>query len=118
MLKEPIAHVTADGRTHSLKEHLFHTAERAGEFAAAFGFRSWGWLGGLWHDLGKYSQAFQKKLEAVAGDEAHLEAKARVDHSTAGALHAVDHFGVAGRLLAYLVAGHHALNERCLSYGS
>ncbi len=108
MLKEPIAHITEDGRPHSLKEHLLKTAERAGEFAAVFGFRHWGSLAGLWHDLGKYSKAFQKKLEAVAGDEAHLEAKVRLDHSTAAGLHAVERFGVAGRLLAYLAAGHHA----------
>lgn len=108
MFMEPIAHISADGRVHSLREHLFQTAERAAEFAAVFESQGWGRLGGLWHDLGKYSRAFQKKLEAAAGDEAHLEAKARVDHSTAGALHAVERFGLAGRLLAYLAAGHHA----------
>ncbi len=108
MFNEPLAHITADGRTHALGEHLFKTAERAAVFAAAFGFREWGWLGGLWHDLGKYSQAFQNKLRAVAGDEAHLEAKARVDHSTAGGLYAVERFAKAGRLLAYIATGHHA----------
>ncbi len=108
MFNEPVAHVTVGGRVHALREHLLKTAERSAAFAAAFGFRQWGWLGGLWHDLGKYSLAFQKKLEAAAGDEAHLEARARVDHSTAGALHAVEEFGIAGRLIAYIAAGHHA----------
>jgi CRISPR-associated endonuclease/helicase Cas3 len=108
MFDEPLAHITNDGRTHALRKHLFETAERAADFASAFGFRQWGWLGGLWHDLGKYSQAFQNKLRAAAGDEAHLEAKARVNHSTAGGLYAVQRFGIAGRLLAYIAAGHHA----------
>ena len=108
MFNEPVAHVTAEGRVHTLREHLFNSAERAAAFAAAFGFPQWGRLGGLWHDLGKYSQAFQKKLEAAAGDEAHLEAKARVDHSSAGGLYAVRRFDKAGRLLAYIAAGHHA----------
>ncbi|MFZ2445178.1 MAG: CRISPR-associated helicase Cas3' [Syntrophobacteraceae bacterium] len=108
MVNEPIAHITKDGRVHTLGEHLFKTAERAADFASVFGFRQWGWLGGLWHDLGKYAQAFQKKLRAAAGDEAHLEAKARVDHSTAGGLYAVERFAKAGRLLAYIAAGHHA----------
>lgn len=108
MLNEPIAHITEAGRTHTLREHLFKTAQRAADFAAVFGFRQWGWLGGLWHDLGKYAPAFQSKLRAAAGDEAHLEAKARVDHSTAGGLYAVDQFGQKGRLLAYIAAGHHA----------
>jgi len=108
MSKEPIAHTAEDGRTQTLREHLFRTAERAADFAAVFGFRQWGWLAGLWHDLGKYAQAFQNKLRAAAGDEAHLKAKVRVNHSTAGALYAVEQFGKAGRLLAYIAAGHHA----------
>jgi CRISPR-associated endonuclease/helicase Cas3 len=105
----PIAHVAEDGgRVHGLEEHLRETARRAGEFAGVFGCGEWGWLAGLWHDLGKYSSAFQKKIGAALDPEAHLEAKARVDHSTAGALHAVDRFKLAGRILAYLAAGHHA----------
>jgi CRISPR-associated endonuclease/helicase Cas3 len=105
---EPLAHITEDGRIHPLREHLFKTAERAADFASVFGFREWGWLGGLWHDLGKYAPAFQDKIRAATGEEAHLEAKVRVDHSTAGGLHSVERFGMAGRLLAYIAAGHHA----------
>lgn len=104
----PLAHVTENGQEHRLYEHLTGTAEKAGEFAAAFGFRQWGYLAGLWHDLGKYSPAFQSKIRAAMDPEAHLEAKARVDHSSAGALHAVNRFKIAGRILAYLAAGHHA----------
>ena len=108
MNEEPIAHITEDGRIHTLRDHLYGTAERAAVFAAVFDFRQWGWLAGLWHDLGKYAQAFQIKLKAAAGDESHLAAKARVDHSTAGGIHAVDRFGIGGRLFAYIAAGHHA----------
>jgi CRISPR-associated endonuclease/helicase Cas3 len=108
MIDGPIAHITAEGRRHSLRDHLFGSARRAADFAAVFGFFHWGWLGGLWHDLGKYAPAFQNKLRAAAGDEAHLEAKARVDHSTAGGLCAVERFSKKGRLLAYIAAGHHA----------
>jgi CRISPR-associated endonuclease/helicase Cas3 len=32
----------------------------------------------------------------------------RVDHSTAGALHAIEQLNMAGRILAYQIAGHHA----------
>ena len=105
---QPLAHVADDGRVHPLAEHLYGTAERAEQFAAEFGCAGWGYLAGLWHDMGKYSPDFQRKIHAAAGQDAHLEAKARVDHSTAGALHAVDHFGPIGRILAYLAAGHHA----------
>jgi CRISPR-associated endonuclease/helicase Cas3 len=105
---EPVAHVTEKGSTHSLREHLFGTAERAAVFAGGFGFYQWGRLTGLWHDLGKYSPAFQKKIHAAMDPEAHLEAKARVDHSTAGGLKAIQKFGLAGRILAYIAAGHHS----------
>lgn len=105
---QPLAHIAEDGRVHSLTEHLGGTAQRAARFAAEFGCAGWGYLAGLWHDLGKYSPDFQRKIHAAAGQDAHLEAKARVDHSTAGALHAVDRFGPIGRILAYLAAGHHA----------
>jgi len=102
------AHVAEDGRVHLLDEHLRGTAERAAGFAAEFGSGGWGYLAGLWHDLGKYSPAFQRKIRAAAGQDAHLEARARVDHSTAGALHAMERFGLLGRILAYVAAGHHA----------
>lgn len=104
----PVAHVTENGRRHLLHDHLLDTAEKAGKFAEVFGFRQWGYLAGLWHDMGKFSQAFQNKLKAAAGSEVHIEAKARVDHSTAGGIFAVERFDKAGRLLAYLIAGHHA----------
>lgn len=103
-----LAHVAEDGRVHPLDEHLEGTAQRASQFAAEFGCAGWGYVAGLWHDLGKYSPDFQRKIRAAAGQDAHLEAKARVDHSTAGALHAVDRLGPLGRILAYVAAGHHA----------
>ncbi|TAN41724.1 MAG: CRISPR-associated helicase Cas3' [Nitrospirae bacterium] len=109
-MSEPIAHITEDGREHGLYEHLTGTAKIASEFAAGFGCGEWGYLAGLWHDLGKFSPAFQKKIRAAAGSgiEAHIEAKARVDHSTAGAIYSVEKCNGIGRILAYLSAGHHA----------
>jgi len=92
-----------------LDEHLRLVRSLARDFAAAFGSGAWGELAGLWHDLGKYSQAFQGYLHASAGgDDLHRsEVSGRVDHSTAGAQHAA-RSGVPGRLLAYCIAGHHA----------
>jgi len=68
-------------------------------------------MAGLWHDLDKYSTEFQQYIKTVSGydAEAHIEGKAgRVDHSTAGAIHAIRQFEKHGRILAYLIAGHHA----------
>lgn len=106
--EEPLAHVSEDGRIHLLKDHLTGTAERAAQFAAAFGCAEWGYLAGLWHDLGKFSTEFQQYIRAAGGIDAHLEGRpGRVDHSTAGGLQAVHTFDDSGRLFAYLIAGHH-----------
>ena len=96
---------------HHLEDHLRAVADLAGGFASAFGHAEWGHLAGLWHDLGKYSPAFQNYIARASGfdPEAHIEgSKGRVNHSSAGALHAVEKLGGRGRLLAYLIAGHHA----------
>lgn len=110
-----IAHVRQgeDGAftIHELEEHLREVGNLAGEFASTFGAADWGRLAGLWHDLGKYSAAFQCYIARGNGfdPEAHIEGgKGRVNHSSAGALHAVRQLGGKGRILAYLIAGHHA----------
>ena len=51
---------TADLEFHPLEEHLRNTAERAGAFAKAFDSEPWGYLAGLWHDLGKYQEECRK----------------------------------------------------------
>ncbi len=45
---------------HLLEEHLKGTAELAALFAAEFGCGEWGYLAGVWHDIGKYSKDFQE----------------------------------------------------------
>lgn len=104
------AHTSKDRDWEPLSEHLGETAERAEEFASAFDSGPLARRAGLWHDLGKYSEAFQAylKLSASLGDEVHQsDLKGTVDHSTAGAQLAAKH-GAVGRLLAYCIAGHHA----------
>jgi CRISPR-associated endonuclease/helicase Cas3 len=111
-----IAHVeqNADGSwrdPHDLVEHLLGVAERAQGFAECFGAAEWAQLAGLWHDLGKFRPRFQRYIRLASGFEAdaHIKGEAgKAPHSTAGALLACDRFGAAGRVLAYLIAGHHA----------
>ncbi|MBI5665800.1 MAG: hypothetical protein HZC49_12060 [Nitrospirae bacterium] len=38
---------------HLLEEHLKGTAKLAKSFADEFGSGEWGYLAGVWHDLGK-----------------------------------------------------------------
>lgn len=78
-----------------LKQHLCNVAKLAAEFSDAFGAQD-GRLCGLYHDIGKYSEAFQRRL---AGSTE------RVDHSTAGALLLLEHRNVPA---AMCIAGHHA----------
>jgi HD superfamily phosphohydrolase YqeK len=65
-VKRYLAHVrqNKDGSfvIHNLEEHLRAVADLAGEFASIFGHSDWGQLAGLWHDLGKYSSAFQNYI--------------------------------------------------------
>jgi len=89
----------------TLRAHLEGVARLAKEFAAQFGAGEWGRLLGLLHDAGKYSEAFQRRLEG------HPQS---VDHSTAGAQYISelwkrgDKRSPISNLLAYAVAGHHA----------
>lgn len=39
----------------TIKEHLFHTAELAGQFAGRFGNADWGYCAGMLHDIGKFN---------------------------------------------------------------
>jgi CRISPR-associated endonuclease/helicase Cas3 len=113
---QPIAHavMNADGtwRLHPLDEHLRAVSALAGCHAEPFGGTCWAALAGLWHDIGKYRPPFQRYIRTATGlnaQDAHCEGKpSRVPHSTAGAMLAQQRLGLAGRVLAYLIAGHHA----------
>ena len=89
-----LAHISQDGRRQTVLEHLDGTAELCAGFAAAFRAEDQGRLTGLAHDLGKYSAAFQRRLNGGA----------KVDHATAGAAEC----GKLNQLsAAFAVAGHH-----------
>lgn len=114
--KEYLAHVKFDEswHLHILEDHLRDVSQLCGNFANGFNEKSidWAKLAGIWHDLGKYSADFQKMICTRSGynPEAHLEGQAgKVNHSSAGALHARIKLGdTAGKILGYLIAGHHA----------
>jgi CRISPR-associated endonuclease/helicase Cas3 len=97
------------GSTHLLEDHLRQVEKRAALAAGWPGGGAWAGLAGLWHDLGKYAVEFQTMLRNADGGEAHVEsAPGRVNHSSAGALWAIERFRAAGRPIAYIIAGHHA----------
>ena len=83
-----------------LSVHLEGTAERAATFLETVGLAEWGRAAGLLHDVGKYTDQFQARLEG---------SQRRFDHAAPGARLAVDRYGDRlGKMLAFCVAGHHA----------
>ena len=91
-----------------LDEHLRNVAEMARSFASVFGAGDWGYLTGLWHDLGKCSREFQQMLLSSGGPKSpDVPRPRRVDHSTAGGRHAASLWPDVGKLIAYPIVGHH-----------
>jgi CRISPR-associated endonuclease/helicase Cas3 len=68
------AHIREDGVVQTIQSHLMGTAKLASDFASVFGCKDLGYLCGLVHDIGKYSQEFQKRIRGHS---------IYVDHSTA-----------------------------------
>lgn len=103
---------SGDDDGHLLADHLREVARLSADRAAPFNAHGWGWLAGLWHDLGKYRDGFQHYIRQSRDPDAHIEGRvvsADKTHSTAGALHAMQRLGPnIGRVLAFLIAGHHA----------
>ncbi len=93
-----IAHINENGEEQTIKAHLEGTGKLAAEFAEAFDCGEWGYACGKLHDIGKYSDGFQKRIQADGQ---------KVDHATAGAQLCWD-MGGFYKFLAYCIAGHHA----------
>ena len=83
----------------TLQSHSVNVGEMAAEFARVFGAQEISCQTGQLHDLGKYSEPFDRRLHGGPS----------VDHATAGAKIAVERWGnVIGKLMAFCIAGHHA----------
>jgi len=97
------AHSTPSQDRHDwepLKLHLEAVASGAAQRAAKFAAAPLGRIAGLLHDLGKYTEEFQRRLGGSTE---------RVDHAAPGAWIARDRYGLhIGKLLAFGIAGHHA----------
>lgn len=87
-----------------LIDHLTRTGDLAFELGRDAGVSELAQVAGRLHDIGKYSQAFQRRLEG---------AKRPVDHATAGAREIARLFQTEpqkpfAELLSYCIAGHHS----------
>ena len=109
-MQEYIAHV-ADGKLiQSIDEHHLGVAEMAQRFADSFGAGAWGYLCGIWHDVGKYSYDFQRHIRSASGYDPTEKDPGKVDHASAGAIHARKALAEGGRYLpvSYCICGHHS----------
>ena len=99
-----------------LEAHLRDVARAASEFAQPFAGQAWAQTAGLWHDLGKYQRRWQVYLREShrqrSEDPHQVELRQprpdRPNHALAGAQYAEEKLPQGGRLLAYVIAGHHA----------
>ena len=98
--KRMIAHINASGKIQTVKSHSEGTACLTQQFAEEFGCGKQGYFCGLLHDIGKYSEAFQRRI-------ADPEHTAKVDHSTAGAVEAMK-MAKENIPFAMAIAGHHS----------
>lgn len=86
------------GAPELLREHLANVASRAASHAEAFGAEDEGRLAGLLHDLGKYGDLFQRRLEGK---------EKGIDHWSAGAWAALTRYRNQGIAAALSIQGHH-----------
>ena len=100
MWDKKIAHINMQ-RKQTIKEHLENVAEMAADFCSDYKIenldvQNYAYQTGLAHDIGKYSNVFQKKIRG--------NHEIMTDHSTAGAREMKELRMPAG---AFAVAGHH-----------
>lgn len=99
-----------EGDWQLLDEHLKNVAEKSSKFAEIFNSCNWVYNIGLLHDLGKASDDFQKYLKDSSNkdsDDDGISIK-KTNHSSAGAIYAVNQCKQIGKIMAYCIAGHHA----------
>lgn len=107
-----IAHIKSGNDeyiTQTLEEHSAGTAELCKKFASAFNAAEWGYLSGLYHDLGKANPLFQDYIRIASGyKEGRVPGK--MDHKSYGAihLHRTIKSKYLSKMLGYCIAGHHS----------
>ncbi|MDD3613992.1 MAG: CRISPR-associated helicase Cas3' [Clostridia bacterium] len=92
------------GEKEVVIEHLLEVTKLCKEFSNQWGKGTEGEVAGLYHDLGKYTEAFQQVLIGAC----------KVDHATPGAAAALFKYKLKGVAAALSIQGHHD----GLQYGS
>ncbi|MDY4609670.1 MAG: CRISPR-associated helicase Cas3' [Sphaerochaetaceae bacterium] len=94
-----------------LIDHLEKVAGLSAMFGDSFHSSEWAFNAGLGHDISKSRNEWQTYVMAVSGygtDAPPMESYQKIEHASSSAKVAEEIFGKAiGRILAYLIAGHH-----------
>lgn len=114
-MNEYLAHISADDRKQTVEEHLRAVAVITSDRLSHVGLRSLGYLTGLVHDLGKYTDKFNKYIHsAAAGEDVK---KGSVNHTFAGVIFFWERFhntqdkyaALLCELICCAIGSHHGL---------
>jgi len=86
------------GHDDPVAVHLSRVSERTARYAARFNAQEEAAIVGLLHDLGKYGELFQRRLDGLEHG---------IDHWTPGAWACLMRYGVQGIAAALAIQGHH-----------
>lgn len=86
------------GHEDPVATHLQKVSERAAGYAATFGAQQDAAIAGFLHDLGKYGELFQQRLDGLVRG---------IDHWSPGAWACLLHYGLEGIAPALAIQGHH-----------
>lgn len=115
------AHKTESGKTQTVKEHCTNVAEMAKSFAESVSLSHTAYLAGLYHDVGKCSNAFQSYLdqnEDINATNLTRFKRGDIDHSYAGGKYLYEHCTtgdpvsvITAELLAIVIGSHHGTRD-------
>ncbi|MBV5263912.1 CRISPR-associated endonuclease Cas3'' [Pinisolibacter aquiterrae] len=92
-----------------LSDHLTAVSELAADAAGKFGAAGAGAWAGRLHDLGKYTEAYQRRIRGTGPKVDHASAGARmlVELATAATTRTAELDRLVARIVAHAIAGHH-----------
>lgn len=96
---EYIAHINKANEIQTIKQHSEKTAKLCRKFAIPE-LKSFMYNIGLFHDIGKYQDSFQKRINGSS---------IKIEHSICGAIELKNRYPlIISKLMQYCIAGHHS----------